>query len=211
MMGVKEQTRLVYDRVAGDYDSWYWFNRAKELREGLKQEVLPVVKPGKILDACCGTGYLYKDLSKKGDYIGIDFAPGMVDECKKRYPKGKFKVMDAENMEFKDNSFDSIVCFWSFHHFTKPEKVIDEMRRILKPGGVLVITAFRKCRFSVAAKLGDIITGRYYGFVTNRYNEQEMRKILKKFKKTETFDYPEHMLSVLGQFGIGFIITKSVK
>jgi ubiquinone/menaquinone biosynthesis C-methylase UbiE len=126
---IKERTRKAYNKVGPDYDNWYWMKKSKELRAGLTERVIETLKKElktqnrkpKILDLCCGTGHLYPKLSKLGNCTGADFSTSMIETCKKRFPEGEFVLADAENLPFKDNSFDAVVCFWSFHHIVYPE------------------------------------------------------------------------------------------
>jgi ubiquinone/menaquinone biosynthesis C-methylase UbiE len=50
-------------------------------------------------------------------------------------------VGDAENMDFQDNTFDSIVCLEVIQHTTSPTKLLSEIYRTLKPGGSLLLAA----------------------------------------------------------------------
>lgn len=212
---IKATTKRSYNGVGGNYDSWYWAKGSQELREGLRNEVLSRVdtfkeKKPKILDVCCGTGHLAEPLSERGTYLGIDFSESMINECRKRYPKLKFSVGDAEDLRFKENSFDIVVCFWSFHHITAPEKALDEFRRVLKDGGLLVIATFGPCGLNPLAKLGDWTSTLHYGFRTFRYSEAVMSNLLKRFKSFEIDKYPDYM-GIWQAMGISFIIATAIK
>ena len=82
-------------------------------------------KNEKILDVGCGDMYVTNKLRKKGfNIIGIDINP-------------PFHIkMDATNMKFKDNSFDSVVAFETIEHCN----CINEIKRVLKPGGKLILS-----------------------------------------------------------------------
>ena len=215
----KEKTRRAYDKVGSDYDNWYWAKSAKKLRISVREKVLEVLKKElrtthekpRILDLCCGTGYLYNDLSKLGDYTGLDFAESMVKHCSVTYPRGKFVLGDAEKMPFLDNSFDTVVCSWSFHHFTNPKKVFREMQRILKPNGLVLIATFKNIRFNPAAKLGDAVSSAYWGFATIRYSEKEMHRLIgERFKSLDIKIFPKGF-SLLSTMGIRFLIVSGRK
>ena len=218
---IKGKTKEAYDHVGAEYDSWYWTKGSVKLRERLKGRVLSVIreiskekKKPKILDVCCGTGYLVEELSKLGDYTGVDFSTVMVDVCKRRHSKNRFIVGDAENLPFKKGSFDVVVCFWSFHHIIYPEKALDEFSRILKKNGMLIIATFKDTKFNPLAKLGDIISGGYYGFQTYRYSKKEMKNLLaKRFKNFEVEIFPKSKFSpsFWTQIGIRFLVAKATK
>jgi len=215
---IKEKTRRAYDKVGGGYDSWYWAKSARELRERLRKKVIGAVRenaPSKkpsILDVGCGTGYLVGDLRKLGSYLGVDFAPEMIRVCKTRFPKERFKIGDAEDLPFKENSFDLLVCFWTFHHFTNPEKVMDEFRRVLKPGGKVIIATFRKSSWNPLAWFADAVSGGWYGFRTYRYNKGDLEVLMKRFNnlKLEIFP-PMDLRSFWSNVGIAFVIATGEK
>jgi len=110
-------------------------------------EIKKLIEPtgGKILDIGCADGTLTKiilDYSKANLVIGIDILPSSISFAKKRFTgnkKLKFMVADAENLSFEKEEFDAIFCFDSIEHFLKPEKVLREIRRVLKKGGYLLI------------------------------------------------------------------------
>jgi ubiquinone/menaquinone biosynthesis C-methylase UbiE len=213
---VKERTRRAYDRVGSDYDNWYWFKKAKELRTGLTEQVIGILKTElraenrkqpKLLDLCCGTGHLAGSLCGMGDYTGLDFAPGMISACMEKYPKKRFVLGDAESLPFKDKSFDCVVCFWSFHHIVYPEMVLDEIKRVLKPNGLLVIATFKDVGLNFAAKLGDMVSGAYWGYTTKRYSKKDMGKLMgERFKSVNVEIYPKS-LSLLNAMGVRFLIA----
>jgi ubiquinone/menaquinone biosynthesis C-methylase UbiE len=212
---IKEKTRTAYDEVGSDYDSWYWFSRAKELRTGLTEKVLEKVKKEtkkpKILDLCCGTGHLVNELSELGSYTGLDFAPSMIEHCSVTYPKEKFICGDAEELPFKENTFDAVICFWSFHHILYPDKVLDEIKRVLKPGGFVLIATFKDVKFNFAAKLGDVASSKYYGYTTKRYSKSSMKKLMEpRFKNLDIEIYPDGR-NLLKLLGIRFLIASGRK
>lgn len=87
------------------------------------------------LEVGCGEGIVTALLHEAGkistgiDLQGDKFDPKIVDSG------ASLHAMDAEKLSFKDESFDYVVSFNSFEHFPHPSKVLDEMIRVLKPGG----------------------------------------------------------------------------
>ncbi len=96
-----------------------------------------------LLDCGCGTGpmisLLYeKDPSKQ--YTGIDLTPRMIEVGKAKNLVGvDWVVGDCENLPFEENSFDAIICSNSFHHYPNPQKFFDSVKRVLRPGGRLIL------------------------------------------------------------------------
>ncbi len=96
-----------------------------------------------LLDCGCGTGpmisLLYeKDSSKH--YTGLDITPRMIEVGKAKNLDGvDWIVGDCENLPFEENSFDVIICSNSFHHYPNPQKFFDSVRKVLRPGGRLIL------------------------------------------------------------------------
>ena len=98
--------------------------------------------PKSVLDVGCGTGnVLMRLMSNEGlNLYGIDISENMIETAKKNLKnRAELKVGDAEYMPWNDNSFDVIVCNASFHHYPNPEKVLLEMKRVLKDNRTLII------------------------------------------------------------------------
>lgn len=213
---IKERTRKAYNKVGSDYDNWYWAKAAKRLRADVTGKVLSILKKElggkpKILDLCCGTGHLVKELSAIGDYTGVDFAESMIKHCSVTYPGKRFVLGEAESLPFEDGNFDAVVCFWSFHHLLYPEKALDEIRRVLKPGGFVLIATFKDVKLNIMAKFGDIVSGAYWGYTTIRYSEGEMRALMgARFKNVNVEIFPG-VFSLLGTMGIRFLIASGRK
>ena len=78
-----------------------------------------------LLDAGCGPAPMISLLSEKypeRHYMGLDLTPAMIEQAqKKNIPNATFVVGDCENFPFEDNSFDSIICSNSFHHYPNPQ------------------------------------------------------------------------------------------
>jgi ubiquinone/menaquinone biosynthesis C-methylase UbiE len=104
-----------------------------------------------LLDCGCGTGpmisLLYeKDSSKK--YTGLDITPRMIEVAKNKNLEGvNWVVGDCENLPFEENSFDAIICSNSFHHYPNPEKFFKSAKRVLRPGGRLILQDYTAPKF----------------------------------------------------------------
>lgn len=96
-----------------------------------------------LLDAGCGPAPMISLLSEKypeRHYTGLDLTPAMIEQAKKKnIPNATFIVGDCENFPFEDNSFDSIICSNSFHHYPNPQAFFDSVQRCLRPGGRLIL------------------------------------------------------------------------
>jgi len=103
------------------------------------------ISVGKVLDIATGSGdfidTLMKALKDYDCFVGIDISKKDLESAKKRFRDQPVKLMEmnAESLEFDDNSFDTVCMAYSLHHLDRIEKVLAEMRRVLKPGGNLII------------------------------------------------------------------------
>ena len=93
-----------------------------------------------ILDVGCGSGTVTKDIAHltKGKVIGIDGSGDMIEVAKnilKDYKNVELYVSSAETIPFRDNTFDIVTCNLFFMWVDNPQKVINEMTRVTKPGG----------------------------------------------------------------------------
>jgi ubiquinone/menaquinone biosynthesis C-methylase UbiE len=128
-----------YDLYAGLYDKTLEFLDSFERNE-LKRMIYSA-KGKKVLDVGCGTGRLFPEFQKMNfDITGIDVSQKMIDIAKNRCHKAKLLVGDVENLPFKDDSFDVVVASFVVVHLKYLEKAFSEIYRVLKNGGVFIIT-----------------------------------------------------------------------
>ena len=101
-----------------------------------------------VLDVGTGTGLVAlraADGARNGRVIGIDHSPGMLEQAADKAQRAgladaaTFRVMDAERLEFPEQSFDVVLSLYALFHFPEPLVAIKEMYRVLRPGGRLVI------------------------------------------------------------------------
>jgi phosphatidylethanolamine/phosphatidyl-N-methylethanolamine N-methyltransferase len=98
--------------------------------------------PGeRILEVGVGTGLSLPLYPDNVSVVGIDLSRHMLDQARVRLARSglgniaALMVMDAENMGFKDDSFDKVVAMYVASVVPDPERLVDEMRRVCKPGG----------------------------------------------------------------------------
>lgn len=108
-------------------------NRSKIITQLIRQN-LP--KTGKCLDIGCGTGFITRHLPPGS--IGLDINPRNLEKAKKYVPQITFIEGDAEKTNFSDRSFDLVVCTEVLEHLPNPTKVITEIKRVIKPNGILL-------------------------------------------------------------------------
>ena len=97
----------------------------------------------RILDVGTGTGYFAVLLAAKGHAVtGIDLTPAMIGEAKALADEldisARFEVMDAQSLDFPDESFDAVVTRNLTWTLPEPERAYSEWLRVLAPGGILI-------------------------------------------------------------------------
>ncbi|MGD0338456.1 MAG: class I SAM-dependent methyltransferase [Bacteroidota bacterium] len=94
---------------------------------------------GVIVDVGGGTGYNAEFLSLAPDaYICVDLSTEGIKYVQ-NHGRGHAVVADAAALPFRDLKVDTVLCSWSLEHFSHPEVVLDEMLRVLRPGGRIFI------------------------------------------------------------------------
>ena len=137
----KENSKINYNKQAEIYDEKGDGKFVAPMYGEIINRIMRA-KPKKVLDVGCGTGNVLMKLSSNEELklYGVDISENMIKTAKKNLGnKAELKVGDSEYMPWEDNSFDVIVCNASFHHYPNPEKVLSEMKRMLKSDGTLII------------------------------------------------------------------------
>jgi ubiquinone/menaquinone biosynthesis C-methylase UbiE len=117
---------------------------------------------GRVLEVGCGTGLL-QDLAP--NYVGVDIAASSA-----QYMHQPFCTCSATTLPFADNTFDAVWTFWVLEHVDHPQAMLDEIRRVLKPGGGAFICA----AFAVEPWVSQGLHKRPWGDLTPR---QQLNKL----------------------------------
>ena len=121
-----KKDRAAYDRIAG------------KIKQGLNRSMI-------VLELACGTGILSERLAGSVKMLeATDFSEEMIQEAKK-HPSSMhlhYSVQDAVNLPYAAESFDAVVISNALHIMPEPEKVLAEIRRVLKQHGVLFAPTF---------------------------------------------------------------------
>lgn len=97
----------------------------------------------RVLDIAAGTGTSSAAIARAGARVtALDFSPGMVAVGRKRHPEIDFVEGDAEQLPFDDASFEAVTISFGLRNINDPHRALAEMRRVLVPGGRVVICEF---------------------------------------------------------------------
>jgi ubiquinone/menaquinone biosynthesis C-methylase UbiE len=182
-----DETASQYRHIGPDFNAMF----------GARLVELMAFSPGwRVLDVATGPGTILfpaaRRVGEKGSAIGIDISGRMVEETKRiAAASGLHNVdcrkMDAEHLEFPDNSFDAVTCASGIFYFTNIEAGINEMFRVCRPGGLIGITVFNKTPppLSPGAALFRELSLRYGINVKSKYQAawapEEVRELLAKW------------------------------
>lgn len=143
-----------WERVAEKYDST-WSSSTRQFIPPLL-DAANVSAEMSVLDVGCGPGYVSAAAAERGaSSTGLDFSKEMVAIASRMFPKIEFREGDAQNLPFKDATFDRVVANFSLLHLARPERAMAEANRVLKPGGRFAFTTWAKVSENSFVKLVD--------------------------------------------------------
>ncbi len=156
----KRQVQRAYELYAPVYDfvfDWIFApGRAAAVRH------LDLERSDSVLEVGIGTGLNLPLYSATSRLTGIDLSQEMLDKAVERVqtltmPNVTLKVMDATSMDFGDNEFDRALATYTISAVPDPVAVLREMRRVVKPGGIIVILNHFRSERRVMGWLEDLV------------------------------------------------------
>lgn len=156
---------------------WYASLTGKSLNEfnSLAQRVAREVPPGgHVLEVAPGPGYFAIELAKLGRYqiAGLDISHTFVQIARRNAGQAgvnvDFRQGNAASMPFDGKSFDFLLCRAAFKNFSQPVRALEEMYRVLKPGGRALIIDLKKdaSRESISEAVEKMDLGQVNGLIT---------------------------------------------
>jgi ubiquinone/menaquinone biosynthesis C-methylase UbiE len=138
IMKNKISRSLNYDSIADVYDQRYTRSEYGPVLELLLKFV--DTSSNRILEVGCGTGYWLNELGKhKHSVNGVDPSIEMLQMARQKQSGANLIQGLAEALPWHNASFDRLFCINSFHHFTNQKGFIEEVRRVIRPGGGILI------------------------------------------------------------------------
>ncbi len=179
---------------------WYARNTKSDARFRTTADALTATLPSgaRVLEVAPGPGYLAVELARRADLrvSGVDISASFVriagEHARAAGVAVDFRQGNASELPFADESFDFVVCQAAFKNFTDPVGALDEIRRVLAPGGRASIQDLRKeaSRADVAAEVARLGMSRVNAWWTrlvfrtfllkNAYTEEALRDVVAK-------------------------------
>jgi ubiquinone/menaquinone biosynthesis C-methylase UbiE len=182
---------------------WYASLTYKSIEDfrALARRVAGEIAPeSKVLEVAPGPGYFAVELAKLGNYqvTGLDISRTFVEIARRNAleaaVEADFRQGDAASMPFGDESFDFLLCRAAFKNFARPMRALNEMYRVLKPGGRALIIDLRKdaSRESIYEAVERMRVGAVNALLTKltfrfmllkrAYTKQEFERLLSQTK-----------------------------
>ncbi|HIH75148.1 MAG TPA: methyltransferase domain-containing protein [Methanosarcina sp.] len=169
---------LIYDFIEAPIEIFLYRKWREEALSSLK---------GRVLEVGVGTGRNLEYYPAGARVNGIDNSEGMLAKAREKAEsirdKGRKNVtlllMDAENMEFPDNTFDYVVTTFVLCSIPDPVKALKEMRRVLKPSGELIALEHMRSKNPFIARIEDLINPIMFFFIGDDMTRNTVENIKK--------------------------------
>ncbi len=160
---MRKNENAIWDRFAGIYDR-FMKKDMDAYQEMLKKIVLRLTPDDKVLEVATGTGLIALGLSSHFRQIdAVDFSQEMIRAAQKKAQESnienvRFDVQDANALFYTSASYDAVIIANTLHILPETEKVLNEIKRVLKPEGVLIAPTFVHAGSRKAAVLSRLMS-----------------------------------------------------
>lgn len=143
----------------------------------------------RVLDVGCGVGNDLSRFARGGaDVFGIDLAEHSIELAQTNFSlrglRGQFKVMNGEQMQFADNAFDLVYCHTVLHFTPHPQRMVNEIYRVLKPSGrAIIMTVNRRSWLNFLHKVMQVEIDHLDAPIFYQYTVKEFRRLLAPFSR----------------------------
>ncbi len=138
-----DMAKTIWDRFAPIYS--FAMKSQKNIYDYMYSHIGDAIEGKNVLELATGPGLIAKHIADKADFVtATDFSPEMIAQAKKgENPTNlKFEIADASDLQYEDKSFDVVIIANALHVVPNPEKVLDEIDRVLKKDGLFICPTF---------------------------------------------------------------------
>lgn len=133
---------------------------------------------GRVLDVACGTATNRQFLPDSTEYVGVDISPEMLDRADERFPEltqgEQLREMDAQDLDFAEDSFDTVISSMSTCMFPDPIAALNEMKRVCKPEGDILLLEHGRSSVGPLARFQDWRADSHYEEKGCRWNQEPL-------------------------------------
>ena len=176
-----QEHKNFWDKNAGRYDRF--MRKDGAAYDEMYELIQPVVRHKTVLELATGTGLIAKHIVNAAALVeATDASPEMIAEAKRDNHSAKlhFSVQDMFRLPYADQSFDVVIVSNALHIVPRPEKALDEIRRVLKDDGVLIAPTFTHAGNSFRGKVKAFFM-RLAGFpLHSRWTSEEYLRFLRQ-------------------------------
>lgn len=146
MMNLMQHDAEILDQFTKQADPF--LKRHENSNEDLLQLMIDSAdtqRENTVLDVACGPGIVSCFFARRAAHVtGVDIVPAMLDRARRFQAEKQLTNLDwvlgeSTELPFHDNFFDRVVTRFSFHHYLGPQAAIAEMKRVCRPGGIVVV------------------------------------------------------------------------
>lgn len=167
--------RETYRDQAATIDRMSWLNR---LLTGRYRRRLFGDAHGRVLDVACGVGTNARYLSEDREYVGIDISPEMLAKAAQRLDdrprETTLHEMDAQDLAFPDDSFETVISSLSTCTFPDPVEALSEMGRVCAPDGRILLLEHGRSSVGPIARFQDWRADAHFEKHSCRWNQNPL-------------------------------------
>jgi SAM-dependent methyltransferase len=141
----------------------------------------------RVLDVGCGVGNDLARFARAGaEVIGLDLAPTSIELARRNFQQrelaGEFLIGNGEDMDLPDDAFDLVYCHTVLHFTPRPQAMVREIHRVLRPGGqAILMTVNRRSWLNVLHRLMKVEIDHLDAPYFHQFSEREFRDLLSPF------------------------------
>ena len=193
MTNNNEKIKNKYNRVSKVYDLMEGPMESMSMGKW-RSLLIEKIEGGKVLEVGVGTGKNLQHYPENLEITGIDFSENLLEKAKNKNKDNKnIKLieMDAQDMQFNDNTFDTVVTSCVFCSVPDPVEGLKEIRRVCKAGGKIIMLEHMRSNNEVVGKIMDAVNFIPLNIWGANINRRTIENLKKAGFKEEDIEYQD--------------------